>query len=287
MFKLAFALPTLALSVLVLCAPGTTPQAQAQIMYIGTNTTLDASDPITGQAFVGFASANDFSHNTNRVSPTVTLVSGGSVSNAIQIYNSSTLNMSGGMVGGPSASVNAIVGYDNSRVNLSGGSVIGRLSSYANSTTAISGGSIGERLEAGDNSTVTISGGSVGGILNAFTNGTINLSGGSVGGYFRVDNSGTLNVFGTGLNALLINSDFSFAPNDPTMPSRYSQYSLSGALSDGTVLLNKELDVQNGTGARYFLFNTPGAVPEPGSLALFAGLCVTGAGIFTRRKRRK
>ncbi len=287
MFKPLFVFSTLALSLLALSALGTTARAQFQYTYIGTDTTLNASDPISGHVYIGFANANDFNNGrANPVSPTVTLVSGGSVDNEFQIFNNSTLNMSGGTVGSPAGTLNGIYGFDNSRITLSGGSVRGSLSAADNSTVKMSGGSVGERLEATNSAIISLSGGSVGGILQAATNSTVNLSGGSINGYFQISNSGTLNVFGTGLAALLVDPSFSFDPNDPFLP-RYSQYDLSGTLSDGTVLVNKELDVQNGTGARFLLFNTPAAVPEPGSLALFVGLCASGAGVFTRRRSRK
>ena len=185
-----------------------TSAAHAQNNFFPTNATLDSSNKVTGDAFVGYDAGF-----VNATSPTVNLVSGGSVSGYLDADNSSIVNMSSGSVG------SSLVAFDSS---------------------------------------------------------TINLSGGSVGNTLQAGNSGTINLFGTGQTTTLVNAN----------NSGYSQYSLSGTLSDGTVLVNKTLYVQNGTGARFTL-NNAAAVPEPGSVALLPGLTTVGANLLRKRRVRK
>ncbi len=189
------------------------PAAHAQSNFFPNNTTLNASNPVTGDAIIGYANQTNNNNRTNPTSPTVNLVRGGSVSGLLIVNNSSTVNVSGG---------------------------------------------------------------SVGNILSALNNSVVNLSGGSIAN-FEANQSGTLNIFGMGLTTILVNSN----------NSGRSQYSPSGTLSDSTVLVNKTLYVQNGTGAKFTLNNTPGVVPEPGSVALLVGLTTVCAGLLRKRQARK
>lgn len=203
----------LALTTLICLTLGNSLSAVAyaqQSNFISTDTTLNSADPLTGGVIVGYASANDLNNGTNPTSPTVRLVSGGSVDSLLAL-NSSNINASGGMSG---------------------------------------------FLTASDSSIINVSGGSIGSL--------------------EVASNGTINLFGTGQITTLVTAN----------NGGFSQYSLSGLLSDGTILINKVLLVQNGSNARVTLNNTPAAVPEPGSVALLTGMGVTGAGLLARRKRR-
>ena len=212
---------------------GVAPIAHAQTTYFPNDYTI--SDAVPGAAVVGFANQNDLHNRTNPTSPTVSLINGGSVLYLLA-YNSSTVNVSGGSVGGD--------------------------------------------LYAFDSSTVNVSGGSINGALDASNSSTVNLSGGSGGRSLFAQDSSVLNIFGHNLVAPLMD------PNYILFGTSYSRYYLSGTLLDGTVLTNKALVTQNGTGAGFTLTNLDNnAVPEPGSLALLVG----GVGVLpllALRRRR-
>ena len=274
--------------------------ARAAVFYT-TDTTIGSS--LHDGAYIGYASYNDLNQRTNPASPTVTLASGGGLAFISDVYNNSTVNISGGFFGGGLSAYNnsavnlsaglihdTFVASDNSVVNVSGGAIdtglitendttanisggsIFTLSAYNRATVNVSGGAISGGLDAANNSTVNVSGGAIIDGLSGLDSSIVNIRGGNFGlNLFVLDNS-TFNIFGAGLTASL--TDANFGP--------YSAYALSGTLTDGTVI-NQQLLVQNGTGARFFL--NPSAVPEPGSVALLVGMTTVGAGIF--RKRRK
>ena len=163
---------------------------------------------------------------------------------------------------------------------INSGSVRESLLAYNSSTVNVSGGSVRYGLVAYNSSTVNLSGGSVRVSLYAYNSSTVNLSGGSVGLNLGALGSGVLNIFGHNLVAPLMDPNYTF------LGTNYSLYYLSGTLLDGTVLTNKNLYIQNGTGAGFTLTNLGNnAVPEPGSLALLVG----GVGVLpllALRRRR-
>jgi hypothetical protein len=194
----------------------------------------------------------------------------------------------------------ARVGYANdsdyaSRTNVtsptvnivSGGGFTGSLNTFGGSITNFSGTVPAAQLT--DTSTLNVSGGVINGVVVALLNNTVNItggrvgqltlrnqsrgnvSGGTIGTTLRVVNSSVLNFFGTGLGETLVNPD----------ASGYSQYTLSGLLADGTSIAGRTLYVQNGTGTATF---TEVSTPEPGSVALFVGMGLSG-GVFLRRRR--
>jgi hypothetical protein len=73
-------------------------------------------------------------------SPTVALVSGGSIGGGLVAYDTSKVNVSGGSIG------NTLRAFETSTVNLSGGSIAYSLGAYDTSTVNVSGGSIGGGL---------------------------------------------------------------------------------------------------------------------------------------------
>jgi len=178
---------------------------------------------------------------------------------------------------------NAVVGYANQNdysngtnptspiIYLIEGGSIGNILIVRNSSTVnLSGGSIGGNLSAYNTSTVNISGGSVGNNLVALDSSTVNVSGSSFGNLFA-ENAGVFNIFGRDLVAQLKSTNFFGS----------TRYSLSGTLVDGTVMSNKNLLIQNGTGARFTLNN----VPAPGSL--MTALIGVIPGVLLLRRRRK
>ena len=117
-----------------------------------------------------------------------------------------------------------------------------------------------------------VAGSSVNGLVGVYGNSTLNISGGTiVAGIFPQDNS-VINFFGTGLS-----SNFLFDLGDGD-----NAYTISGTLSDGTVLRDKQLVT---SGAATFTLNNAAATPEPGSIALLVGMGVTGFGVLRRRRK--
>lgn len=254
------------LSISALALLGTGSFAQAQTTYFPSNATINYA--VSGNARVGYANQADYNNRINPTSPTVNLISGGSIS-SLYAYNSSSVNMSNG------SGVNTVQANDTSTVNINGGSVQVFLHAFNFSMVTISGGSVGGSLSAFNSSTVTMSGGSFlggfGDYLEARNNSTVTMSGGNIPGNLYAVESGVLNFFGWDLVASLFN------PNE----NGFSRYLLSGKLRDGTVLTNKDLYVQNGSNAHFTLNN----VPAPGSLMV--ALIGVVPGVLLLRRRRK
>lgn len=274
----------------------TSADAQAQpftYTYYPSNATINA--PVTTDfAIIGFSGgqynpdtfAREF---TGPSSPTVSIAAGADVLSA-EVFNSSTVNMTGG-----TASVGA---YDNSTVNIAGGSVpfaLGVESSVINvyggmldylggqcQRVNVAGGTI-STLEANVQTaasgtpigvcTVDVTGGTITTEMNAFNGGILNLRGGQylVPFAYAIDGS-TIQVFGSNLVSQLIDSNFSTGSN-----SRYSVYAITGQLSDGTSLSNLELRIKNDGSSSFTLNN----VPTPGA----AGVLTMGGLLAARRRR--
>lgn len=239
----------LALSVLTLLGQGRTAHAQFDIIHFPNDATIDYA--LAGDAEIG-RDANGY-----KSSPTVNLVTGGSISDGVTTFSSSVFNVSGGSIGTDNDSL--FVGIDavnTSTVNFSGG-YIAKLAAEESSVFNMSGGRIGSDLQAYDNSTINIRGGDPGPGMSASSNSTLNFFGHNLQATFKTEGGGV------------------------------KFYSLSGTLADGTVLTDRFLVINPG-GA--FTLNDIGApppdVPEPGSLALLCGLSVMGIGLLRRQQRR-
>jgi hypothetical protein len=255
--------------------------ARTQTTFFPNDATINYA---VGNAIVGY------DQDGNSFSPTVSLVNGGSISDAASIFNASVFNMSGGSIGGSGLNAN-----DTSQVFISGGNIGGNNGLFANNSSqvTISGGSIDNyviaqdtsimtvtggqisSLSASGTSTLTISGGSIGSGTSASGNSTINLHGGNPGAGLQAQDSSRFNIFGHNLQATLTDQN-----------GDVKTYLLSGTLADGTDLSNRFLTI-SGTGS-YTLNSIGGAppVPEPGSLTLLCGLGVMGAGLLRRKRRR-
>ena len=259
------------------------PAASAQYIFFPIDATINST--ISGNAIVGYANFEGLDFGSYPTSPTINVVSGSFITGELSAYNSSTVNVSGGVTG-------YLTTQTNSTANVSGGLITRSLTAYNSSVVNVSGGIINNGLYAFNSSVVNISGGVINYYLRA-NSGTINVSGGTINSGLYSNNGGTLNVsggaltdliaygdgtiniFGTGLTSALIN---------PSARGAYSEYALSGALSSGDSLSGIEVFVQNGTGAQFSLINTT-VTPEPGSFALLVGLSTVGASVL--RKRRK
>ena len=147
------------------------------------------------------------------------LVPGGSVTDTLKVYNTSTVDVSGGWVktleaydasavslsqgwvSGPTGGY--FVVRDASTVNVSGG-YVRRLSASQSSTVNVSGGEVGRQggdyLSASGASTVNISGGAVYSVsasgVSASGASTVNMSGGSIGSYLSASQDSTVNISG-------------------------------------------------------------------------------------------
>ena len=276
---------------------GSAGAAHAQIYtFFSKNATINYAVS-TQYAIVGYAGGDFTNGFNNPSSPTVSFVSGGGAG-YLNAYNASVVNAGSGSNIGETEVRSATINFsggdtidlfadNNSVVNVSRGNINGYLLSDHGGSVSVSGGKINQGL-TGDNN----SGGSVSGGLRAFNGSVLNIGGGSgdfvqaVGGVVNLSGGrirdsltasygGAINIYGSSLAATLTDPDY--------YGGSASFYSLSGALQDGTALLNEPLYIQNTTGASFHLFN---AVPESGSLALFVGMTTIGAEIFRCRRRK-
>jgi hypothetical protein len=226
--------------------------------YFPTSTTINYA--VSGSAYVGQDGTGGNS------SPTVDLVTGGSTQDGLYLYNSSLLNMSGGIVGSNTSGGNRNIEVsDNASVNLSGGTVGSTIDFDSTGTLNFSGGVVGVTINA-IGGTVNMTGGSA---ANVGLSDIFNLQGGTIG---SVDaEGGTLNVYGSGLY-------------DTVEAGRSPTYFLYGTLEDGTILNGLEVDTTGGETTTINLFN-PTAVPEPSSLVLAVVGALAGLGSVGYRRR--
>jgi len=119
-----------------LALPGMSRTARAQDTFFPTDTTIGT---VFGNAVVGYANDTDLINGLNPTSPTVRIDNSSSVSNAVFVYNSSTVNMTGGITLHLSAG-------NSSTVNLSGGTIRGDLFALDSSTINFFGTGLGDTL---------------------------------------------------------------------------------------------------------------------------------------------
>ncbi len=251
------------------------PVAHAQDVFFPTNTTLNATNPVPspGDAIVGYGNFNDYINGLNPTSPTIAIVTGGSVADTLEVHNQSIINMSGGTVG---SFFGKILADDNSTINLSGGEVFGDVNTQSNSLLNFTGGTIDGNIETDDSSTANFSGGTVGNALLINNDSALNWSGGIVNGAVFVQDGSTLDVIGMNLSSTL---------TDPNFEGFYSEYTLTGSLLDSSNATGRQIFVQNDSGASLVVTNRAASVPEPSSifsLSLMLTLCGLAAAI--RRK---
>lgn len=203
----------------------------------------------------------------NNFSPTINLITGGSVDGILQTYNGSLVNMTGGTIG------NGVITNDTSIFVKSNGSVNGLVYALNSSALKLQGGTLTDGVQIQDTATLAMSGGSVSLDLMASGNSLVDMSGGKIGGNFYAFDASVIKFHGTNLKEVL-NSAM----------DGYSDYTLSGTLMDGTSLNGKELLVQTGTGASFQLLTAP--IPETSSLVIIV-LGVSGGGLFLFRQERQ
>ncbi len=265
------------LTILGLMAVTAVPAVSAQDLFLPNDTTLNSTNPVSApfSAIVGFANFDDYINGLNPTSPTIGIVAGANV-NSLETHNSSIINMSGGRVGSGSF-LGEILSGDNSVINITGGTVF-NLDVQGNSTVNFSGGTVEDDIVTHDNSTANMSGGLVRQDLLINADSTFNLSGGHVLDDIFVQDNSILNIFGNNLKSTLL---------DPNFEGFYSEYVLSGDLLDRRDITGRIIFVQNLSGASFTLTDEPGAVPEPGILALLAGTACLGAPLLHMRKQKR
>ncbi len=218
------------------------PAARAQTtVFLPQDVFLDSHNRIQGSVITGYANFDDYINGVNRTSPTITMGVHSSVSNDLQLFNGSTLEMNGGSIG---SAFGKLLAYDQSIVNIHRGTVMLDAELQHSSTLNLEEGRIGNDLITFDDSTVNMRGGSVGHAIITNHNSTFNLSGGRIQDNVFIQDSSILNIYGVGLRAVLV---------DPNYQDFYSEYMLFGRFVDGTFLNGKVIFVQNGTGAGFTL----------------------------------
>ncbi len=270
---------------LLLCALVAAPAA-GQDVYFTRDTVIDY--PVPGFAFVG---KDTQGHDS---SPDVRVVNAGpghigSISGDLFVFNgsrvltsgiiggglfgygSSAITLSGGSVGA------SVVLANSSQITMRGGSVSRDMVAFDSSQVALSGGVVNGDLYLLHDSVVTITGGAVGQALVAYDNSRITISGGSFGGSQGVD------FYATGDSMLTLEGE-NLKQSNPRLDPNLGgvDYDLSGTLTDGSNLNGCVLNISEDARLQ---FQTAAVVPEPGPIALTAGLITLGAGLLRRRAR--
>ena len=129
---------------------------------------------------------------------TVNLNGTGQIGGNVFVYDTSTINMSGGTLGFHPA-ISALFGFDESKLNISGGTIAGGLVAYNQSNVTLSGGQVNAVFA--DGGTINVTGGTVvsgyeanSGTLNVSIPSTYLFGGSGVSAY----NSATVNITGGG-----------------------------------------------------------------------------------------
>ncbi len=232
--------PLLGLATLTALGLAARPAAATQLNF---DTTINYA--ITSDVFVGSSDSS----GSPPFSPTVNLVSGGSIDGIVQINTASVFNMRGGSIS------DELWSFDSSTVNVSGGSV----GSYLG---AIEPYHINPALSRSNHSTVNVSGGTFG-QLNGVT--------------FLDETTGGFNFIGRGL---------SYAP-DPGGKTLYggTDYLLTGLLQNGQSVTGDVIEVA--PGAAMFTLTNAAPVPEASTSALVGlGMLCLGGTVLAGRVRR-
>jgi hypothetical protein len=241
-----------------------TGAATSQNLFLPNDATLDGSTHVEGSAIIGYANLEDYLAGMNGTSPTITMLAGAAIEFNIESFNSSTLNMSGGDVG---LSFGSLLGYDNSTSNMSGGTLHLDAEFQNTATFNFSGGDIQDDIISHDDTRINISGGNIEHAVLLNDSSVNTMTGGMVAADIWVQDASLLTMFGPDLVANLTDPNF--------QGGFYSQYTMSGHLSNGDDITGQIVNVQNGSGAQLSV------VPEPASLIGLGGLVL---GFLLRRR---
>ncbi len=214
----------------------------------------------------------------NNSSADLTLVAGAVMQN-VRAFNNSRVVVSGG-------EATSLRSEDNAKLYMNYGTVSGAVTVSENSVAFINGGTVGSVVTSG-NARAYITDGTFSD-LSASGNSETWVYGGNISRdtLYAYDN-GAFNIFG---DDLLL--DFATATRgDDGNGILGTFYDLTGTLTDGAVLNTRFFDAdggyqigQTGANAPLFLNNAAVAVPETGTLPLFALAGIGTLGLVARRK---
>ena len=229
--------------------------AAAQNLFLPNDATLDGSTHVEGSAIIGYANLEDYLSGMNGTSPTITMLPGAAIDINVENFNGSILNMSGGDVG---VVFGSLLGYDGSTSNMSGGTLHLDAEFQNTATFNFSGGNIQDDIISHDDTRINISGGNIEHAVLLNETSVNTMTGGMVAAEIWVQDASLLTMFGPDLVANLTDPNF--------QGGFYSQYTMSGHLSNGDDITGQIVNVQNGSGAQLSV------VPEPASLIGLGGL---------------
>ena len=253
---------------LMLCALFTASSsgAHAQDLYVSSDRTVANGNPINGTFNTVRVGKDSALNNYDGIHADII---GGTYNAAFFAYNTSTVNVSGGLFkngllpqnatvlnfGGTAQSDNFLAVFNTATLNVSGGTInalqntnaalvnfggtaqANTLLTFNTSTTNVTGGTFSLNGRIQDSSNVIITGGTFNNGLDAYQNSTITVTGGTITGGLSGHNSSTVNIGGTAqIDFLQITDNSTFNISGANFPSGLNAVNNSTVnFSGGTV----------------------------------------------------
>ena len=117
----------------------------------------------------------------------------GQISDGLDAIGFSNVTLSGGLIGGITASANGVLHFE-------GGEVTGRLKADRDGTIIMSAGSVAGNADVTEQATLTIAGGSIAGDVMSRGDAQLQIFGGTFGPNLFALDTGNVTIFGTGFN---------------------------------------------------------------------------------------
>ncbi len=234
--------------------------ATAQYVFYPNNATINSALS-ADTAIVGYPNYADWMAASHGSSPTIKVAAGAKLG-GLQTYNSSVANMSGGVISGA-----GIIADMTSKVNITGGTVSEAFTWDKGTINVYVGANIPGAVWAQEGGTVNVYGGTIGSKSNdAFAQGTgnaLNIDGGAfVSKQIFVDGGAGLLISGNPSHLVQIGtyewlfipahtvtstlvSSYAFLTYHGNTTGGWSEYKLSGQLSDGTDVTGMMVYVAN------------------------------------------